>query len=323
MGPKEDVSSPLLAIEDLRVGFETPRGFVTAVDGVTFALGDNETVGLVGESGCGKSVTAKTILRLLPEPPARVTGGRVLLEGEDILRMSPSRLRAVRGARVAMIFQEPMSALNPVLTVGYQIMEAIAAHERTTKAERRERAIALLDEVGIADPARRIDDYPHQLSGGMRQRVMIAMALSTAPDVLIADEPTTALDVTIQAQILDLIAKIQAEREMAVLLITHDLAVVAQTCDRVVVMYAGQVIEEAPVDRLFGSPRHHYTRGLLDSVPKGDGAPLSPIRGAVPDLGAYPSACRFHPRCDRCEARCETEPPILEGGVRCHFPIGL
>ena len=311
----------LLAIEDLTVAFGTKDGRVTAVDGVGFSLSRGETVGLVGESGCGKSVTAKTILRLLPEPPAEIVRGRVLLEGKDVLSLPEPELRRVRGARIAMIFQEPMTALNPVLRVGYQIMEAIAAHEKVPKPERRRRAIELLDQVGIADPAKRVDDYPHQLSGGMRQRVMIAMALAMNPDVLIADEPTTALDVTIQAQILDLIARIQKERDMAVLLITHDLAVVAETCDRVVVMYAGQVIEEADTKTALTAPRHPYTRGLLDSVPKGDGQPLTSIPGAVPDLSALPAACRFHPRCMKREDRCEAEAPTLEGGVRCHFPL--
>ncbi|MEQ8281085.1 MAG: ABC transporter ATP-binding protein [Deltaproteobacteria bacterium] len=310
----------LLEVRDLVVGFETRRGRLTAVDGVSFAVDRSETVGLVGESGCGKSVTAKSLLRLLPEPPAHVAG-QVLLDGDDVLKMAPPALRQVRGGRIAMIFQEPMSALNPVLSIGYQIMEAIAAHEKVSRRERRDRTVELLREVGIPDPERRIDDYPHQLSGGMRQRVMIAMALSMKPDVLVADEPTTALDVTIQAQILELIARLREERKMGVLLITHDLAVVAETCDRVVVMYAGQIIEEAEPNALFTTPRHPYTRGLLDSVPAGPDRPLKPIPGSVPDLDQLPKACRFHPRCSKKEAKCETDAPALEGAVRCHFPL--
>jgi oligopeptide/dipeptide ABC transporter ATP-binding protein len=318
----------------LTAGFATDRGFVRAIDDVSFSLPRGGTVGLVGESGSGKSVTSLCILGLLPSPQGRVLGGEIRLNGVDLLPMKERELRAIRGARVAMIFQEPMTSLNPVYSVGAQISEAIRLHRPLSRKDARARAIELLALVGIPDPAARVDAYPHQLSGGMRQRVMIAMALSCDPEVLIADEPTTALDVTIQAQILDLLSNLRKKLGMSVLLITHDMGVVAHHVDQVVVMYAGRVIESAPVAQLFAAPRHPYTRGLLRSIPPvGTSRPgadrprrLPTIEGLVPSLHALPPGCRFEPRCDRREARCSTEEPALREiapgrQVRCHFPV--
>ncbi len=318
--------SPLLRVRDLKTYFVTEHGSGTAraVDGVSFDVRPGETLGIVGESGCGKTVTSLSILRLIPEPPGHIRPGSFIeFEGRNILTLEPKELRAVRGNQIAMIFQEPMTSLNPVFTVGDQIAEAAIVHQHLSRAAARRRAIEMLQLVGIPDPEERVDHYPHQMSGGMRQRVMIAMALVCHPKLLIADEPTTALDVTIQAQILELLERLQAELGMAVMLITHDLGVVAGTADRVVVMYAGQVVEQASTVELFARPLHPYTEGLLASVPRLD-APqqgrargrLHSIPGQVPAATAWPDGCRFHPRCpyawDRCRAE---EPPLLESGA--------
>jgi peptide/nickel transport system ATP-binding protein len=322
---------PLLAIEDLVTVFHTPAGRVPAVDGVSLAIERGTTLGLVGESGCGKSVTAMSILRLVASP-GRIERGRILLEIDgrpvDLVGLPERRLRQIRGGRVGMIFQEPMTSLNPVFTIGDQIVEAVRLHRQLPRAAARERALELLRLVRIADPERRLDEYPHQLSGGMRQRAMIAMALACEPDLLIADEPTTALDVTIQAQILDLLADLRRRLGMAILLITHDLGVVAETCDQVAVMYAGQIVERAPAAELFANPLHPYTIGLLAARPEhrsGSGEPLAAIPGMVPQPRDFPGGCRFHPRCGFTrEPRCAAEPPplreLLPGHfVRCHF----
>jgi len=315
----------LLAIENLRTVFRTDEGEVQAVNHVSFDLAPGETLGVVGESGCGKSVTALSILRLVPDPPGRITDGRILYRGRDLLQFSDSEMRELRGNEISMIFQEPMTALNPVYTVGNQIMEAIRLHQGVDGKEARKRAIASLIQVGIPAPEQRVDEYPHQLSGGMRQRVMIAMALSCNPSMLIADEPTTALDVTIQAQILELLRKLQVDLGMAILLITHDLGVVAENADRVVVMYAGRVVETAPVDRLFAQPKHPYTIGLLGSMPRVNERRerLAVIPGTVPPPTAFPRGCSFHPRCPFVQDRCRTELPELETvteghEARCH-----
>jgi oligopeptide/dipeptide ABC transporter ATP-binding protein len=305
----------LLEIRDLRVSFRTDAGPVPAVRGVDMGLSEGETLALVGESGCGKSVTALSILRLVATPPGSYDGGEIRFEGVDLLRVPEERIREVRGNDIAMIFQEPMTSLNPVFSVGDQVAEAIELHQRVGAGEARARAIDALRRVGIPAPEQRVDAYPHQMSGGMRQRVMIAMALACNPRLLIADEPTTALDVTIQAQILELIAKLQRELGMAVLLITHDLGVVAETAHRVAVMYAGRVVEEAGVCELFDRPRHPYTAGLLRSRPRLDigAGRLVPIEGSVPDALHVPPGCAFHPRCPHAIPRCESEVPPLAG----------
>jgi peptide/nickel transport system ATP-binding protein/oligopeptide transport system ATP-binding protein len=297
-------------------------GTARAVDGVSLDLYPGETLGVVGESGCGKTVMSLSILRLVPEPPGHIRPGSLIeFEGHNLLTLPPRDLRAVRGNRIAMIFQEPMTSLNPVLTIGDQVAEAAIVHQHLSRAVARRRAFELLRQVGIPEPEERVDHYPHQLSGGMRQRVMIAMALICRPQILIADEPTTALDVTIQAQILELLARLRQELGMAVLLITHDLGVVAGTADRVVVMYAGQVVETAPTPELFAHPRHPYTEGLMESIPRLDRprARLHSIPGSVPAATAWPQGCRFHPRCpyawDKCRAE---EPPLLETGTDGH-----
>jgi peptide/nickel transport system ATP-binding protein len=302
----------LLAIDDLRVHFRTDVGLVRAVDGVSYEVRRGETLAVVGESGCGKSVTALAILGLVP-PPGEVVSGTISFEGENLLRAGPERLRAVRGDEIAMIFQEPMTSLNPVFTIGNQIGESLDVHRGLSQEECRAEAERLLEVVGIPDPWQRLDEYPHQLSGGMRQRVMIAMALACKPKLLIADEPTTALDVTVQAQILSLLRDLQERLEMSILLITHDLAVVAETARRVVVMYAGLVVEQAGVRELFARPRHPYTAGLFHSLPRlaEDGEPLRPIWGSVPDATAFPSGCRFHPRCPHAMPICSKETPPL------------
>jgi oligopeptide/dipeptide ABC transporter ATP-binding protein len=314
------VTDPLLRVRDLKTYFVTERGRGTAraVDGVSFDLYPGETLGLVGESGCGKTVTSLSILRLIPEPPGHIRPGSLIeFEGRNLLTLAPAELRAIRGNRIAMIFQEPMTSLNPVFTVGDQVAEAAIVHQGLSRKAARAKAVEMLQLVGIPDPDERADHYPHQLSGGMRQRVMIAMALICRPQVLIADEPTTALDVTIQAQILELLERLQAELGMAVMLITHDLGIVAGTADRVVVMYAGQVVEAAPTPELFARPGHPYTEGLLASVPRLDrpATRLHSIPGNVPAATDWPSGCRFHPRCpyawDRCRAE---EPPLLAIG---------
>ena len=313
----------LLKVDNLKTCFDTPEGTLRAVDDVSFTLARGETLALLGESGCGKSITALSLTRLIPQPAGRIAGGRVLLEGRDLLSLPERELRLVRGRRVAMIFQEPMTSLNPVLTVGTQISEAIPQPLSRTQA--RARTIELLRRVGIADPERHVDDYPHRLSGGMKQRVMIAMALAAEPDILIADEPTTALDVTIQAQILDLLKALQRQTGMAILLITHDLGVVAQMADRIAVMYAGQVVELAPRAQFFAAPQHPYSRKLFRALPaRGKrGAALDVIGGAVPPLTQTFSGCRFADRCDSSWELCRSHPPRwveVDGrGVRCHL----
>jgi peptide/nickel transport system ATP-binding protein len=325
------VSVPLLEIHDLVTAFHTPAGRVPAVDGVSLSIPRGGAVGLVGESGCGKSVTAMSVLGLVASP-GRIEQGRILLEVDgrplDLVGLSEGRLRQVRGGRVGMIFQEPMTSLNPVFTIGSQVAEAVRLHRPVTPAAARARALELFRLVRIADPERRLDEYPHQLSGGMRQRVMIAMALACEPDLLIADEPTTALDVTIQAQILELLADLRRRLGMALLLITHDLGVVAETCDHVAVMYAGKIVEQAAAAELFARPLHPYTIGLLAARPEhrtGTGEPLAAIPGMVPQSRDFPAGCRFHPRCPFSqEPRCTAEPPDLrplapDHLVRCHY----
>jgi oligopeptide transport system ATP-binding protein len=305
----------LLDVKGLQTEFHTAEGVVHAVNGVSYHLDEGETLGIVGESGCGKTVSALSIMRLIPQPPGRIVAGEVLFEGRDLLKLNDEQMRRVRGRKIAMIFQDPMTSLNPVLTINQQISEALTLHMGLSNSQARKRTIELLDLVGIPDPPRRIDDYPHQFSGGMRQRVMIAMALSCNPRLLVADEPTTALDVTIQAQIVELVTRLQKEFHMAIIWITHDLGVVARLVDRVVVMYAGRVIEEATVDEIFDNPRHPYTLGLLGSVPRLDEERrdiLQPIEGMPPDLTQVVSACPFEPRCRYAIARCtQEEPPLL------------
>ncbi len=311
----------LLEIEQLQTFFHTEDGVAKAVDGVSLDIGRAETVALVGESGCGKSVTALSIMRLVPDPPGEIAGGEVLFEGRDLLKLSEREMRAVRGNDIAMIFQEPMTSLNPVFRVGWQIMEAIRLHQHLGRKDARTRAIEMLRQVGIPSPEVRVDEYPHQMSGGMRQRVMIAMSLSCDPALLIADEPTTALDVTIQAQILDLLRELQREREMSILLITHDLGVVAETAERVAVMYASKIVEHATADELFGNPLHPYTIGLFGALPKLDEkrGKLNVIPGMVPSPLRFPTGCKFHPRCSRAEARCAEQEPTLEEKQPGHF----
>lgn len=310
------MSDPVLAVDSLSVAFDVEAGCIEVVDGVSFELNAGQTLGLVGESGCGKSVTALAIMGLLPKPAGHITGGRVLFDGRDLAGASSEAMAALRGRRMAMVFQEPMTALNPVHRIGRQLIEALDLHDdRSSQSEKRRRAIELLDEVGIPAAEQRLKEYPHELSGGMRQRVLIAIALACRPDVLIADEPTTALDVTIQAQILELIAALQRERGMAVLFITHDLGVIAELSDEVVVMYAGRVAERAPVGTLFAKPRHPYSKGLLASIPRLEGVPktvLPTIEGMVPDVTAMPSGCRFRNRCAYADARCARETPLSE-----------
>jgi oligopeptide/dipeptide ABC transporter ATP-binding protein len=307
---------PLLSIRDLRTYFRSSDGIARAVDGVSYDIMPSETVAVVGESGCGKSVTAFSVMRLIPSPPGRIESGQVLLEGRNLLDLTEAQMRAVRGNDVAMIFQEPMTSLNPILRIGDQIAEPLITHKGVTKAEARRLAIDMLDRVGIPSAAARADEYPHQLSGGMKQRAMIAMALVCRPKVLIADEPTTALDVTIQAQILDLMNDLRDEFDMSILLITHDLGVVAEVADRVVVMYAGKVVETADVTELFEHPLHPYTQALFRSLPTLDEerkAELNVIPGSVPNPLDFPSGCRFRTRCDIARPECATfDPQLLE-----------
>ena len=313
---------PVLQVEDLRTRFPTERGTLTAVDGISFAIAAGEVLGLVGESGCGKSLTARSILRLVP-PPGRIVSGRIFLHGRNILELSEAEMRGIRGADIALVFQNPMTSLNPALTIGWQLREALLAHQRLPRAQARRKAVGALQAMGIPDAERRIDDYPHRFSGGMRQRVLIAMALLNEPGLLIADEPTTALDVTIQAQILELLRGASAERRMAVLLITHDLGVVASLCRRVAVMYAGHIVEEGAVDTLFATPLHPYTQGLLRSLPRGheDRTRLTAMPGMPPDMIDLPTGCRFRQRCAFAEAVCEQPPELVEvspgRSVRC------
>jgi len=325
---------PLLRVENLQTHFHTRDGVVRAVDGVSFDVLPGETLAIVGESGCGKSVTAMSILRLLPMPPARIVDGRIEFEGHNLLELPEPEMRRIRGNAIAMIFQEPMTSLNPVLTIGRQIAEALVLHRGMSEAEAMTRAIEMLSKVHIPEAARRVKQYPHELSGGMRQRVMIAMALACGPRLLIADEPTTALDVTIQAQILELMRELRNETSASIILITHDLGVVAEMAHRVVVMYAGRKVEEAPVEELFARPRHPYTRGLLGSMPHlGDsveetGKRLVEIPGMVPSLKEAMPGCLFAPRCPNASERCRTDvPPLEPQGPRhwaaCWHPITL
>jgi len=305
----------LLEVRGLKTQFFTQDGVVHAVNGISYDLQEGECLGIVGESGCGKSVSVLSVMRLIPDPPGKIVGGEVHFRGRDLRKLSEEEMRHVRGAEIAMIFQEPMTSLNPVLTIGFQIMEALKLHQGMNNKEARERAAELLAIVGIPQAADRLDDYPHQFSGGMRQRVMIAMALSCNPSLLIADEPTTALDVTIQAQIVDLIKRLQDKLGMAVIWITHDLGVIARLAERVIVMYAGYIVEEAEVKELYGYPRHPYTIGLLGSLPRLDGSPgakLMSVRGQPPDLIFLPPRCPFAPRCDYATERCGHEMPPLE-----------
>jgi oligopeptide/dipeptide ABC transporter ATP-binding protein len=305
----------LLELRDLRVRFPAPDGPLHAVDGVTLALEAGQTLGLVGESGCGKTMTALSIMRLVP-PPGRIVQGSIVFSGKDLVKLSEREMRALRGNEIAMIFQEPMTSLNPVFTVGNQIAEAVGVHQGLSRRAARERAIEMMRLVEIPEAERRVDDYPHQMSGGMRQRVMIAMALSCRPSLLLADEPTTALDVTIQAQILDLLAELRRRFEMALLLVTHDLGVVAERADEVAIMYAGRIVERAGVTSLFARPLHPYTRGLLRSVPRvgvEKERRLQAIPGTVPDLRRLPSGCRFRDRCPIAILGCaEADPPLAE-----------
>jgi oligopeptide/dipeptide ABC transporter ATP-binding protein len=305
---------PLLEVKSLRTSFFTASGEVRAVDGVSFSVTPGKLLGIVGESGSGKTASVLSIMRLLPET-AKIVGGEVIFEDKDLLKLSEPEMRHVRGARIAMIFQEPMTSLNPVFTIGSQIGEAVRLHQHTNRAETRNRTIEALRMVGIADPDRRIDDYPHQLSGGMRQRVMIAMALSCNPRLLIADEPTTALDVTIQAQILDLIRELQVRLGLAVILVTHDLGIVSEYADDVTILYAARVMEQAPSAELFRNPLNPYTRGLLESIPGIDGTKhhrLQAIPGTIPSALNPPAGCRFHPRCSRAIPQCSAAEPPLE-----------
>ena len=318
----------LIEVKNLRTSFFTPEGEIRAVDGVSFEIGEGKTLGLVGESGCGKSVTSLSIMRLIPSPPGQIVGGEIFYRGRDLLKLNKEEMRKIRGNEISMIFQEPMTSLNPVFTVGNQIGEAIRLHQGLSKKQTRAKTIEMLRLVKIADPESRIDAYPHQLSGGMRQRVMIAMALSCNPSLLIADEPTTALDVTIQAQILELMKELQEKIGMALLLITHDLGVVAERADEVAIMYAGKIVERGTAEAIFARPLHPYTVGLLKSLPGTRGKKkkrLDAIPGVVPSLLELPSGCRFRDRCYKAAGICaEAEPPLaeLEPGhfVACYFP---
>lgn len=303
----------LIKVANLQTQFITNNSIIRAVDDISFSIQEKETVAIVGESGSGKSVTSLSIMRLIPNPPGKIMSGQVYFRGRNLLDLPEKMMREIRGNSISMIFQEPMTSLNPVHRIGTQISEAIVLHQGLKKPDAWERAVELLRVIGIPSPEKRAHDFPHQLSGGMRQRVMIAMALSCHPDVLIADEPTTALDVTIQAQILDLMRKMREEIGMAILLITHDLAVVAEMAHRVLVMYAGQIMEEAPVDDLFSEPLHPYTVGLLKSIPRlrGTRGRLYVIKGSVPDLGNLPLGCSFQPRCPEAGPRCQKERPRL------------
>ena len=314
------MSEPLLRVQDLHVEFRTRRGQALVLNGVDFELRAGETLCVVGESGCGKSMTALALLRLIPSPPGRIRDGRVLFQGEDLVRATDARMREVRGNRISMIFQEPMTSLNPVFSVGDQIGESLRLHAGLDAQAARERAIEMLRQVGIPAPERRVDEYPHQLSGGMRQRVMIAMALACRPDILIADEPTTALDVTVQAQIFDLLRELQREKGTAILLITHDMGAVAEMVDRVMVMYAGRVIEQGSADQVLSAPGHPYTRGLIDCLPElGSSAAfdddtredLAEISGVVPSIWELGSGCAFRERCRHAMPRCAHEVPPM------------
>ena len=311
----------LLEIRELHTYFASERGEVRAVDGVDLTLERGRTLGIVGESGCGKSVTALSVMGLVPQPPGRIASGEIVFDGEDLLKLPERRMRDLRGDKLAMIFQEPMTSLNPAFPVGDQIAEALVRHRKVSGKDANDKAIEMLRKVRIPSPERRARDYPHQLSGGMRQRVMIAMALACNPELLIADEPTTALDVTIQAQILDLMRALRAELGTAIVLITHDLGVIAELADDVVVMYAGKVVERCSVEKLFAEPQHPYTVGLLGSIPRLhlEQERLSAIEGIVPDAAAFPAGCRFHPRCPFAVEKCRSEVPPLGEVSKNHF----
>ncbi|MFC9234380.1 ABC transporter ATP-binding protein [Streptomyces decoyicus] len=318
--------TPLLDVRDLRVEFRTRDGVAKAVNGVSYRVAPGQTLAVLGESGSGKSVTAQAVMGILDSPPGFVTGGEVLFQGRDLLTLRKDERRRVRGAKMAMIFQDALSSLNPVLTVGAQLGEMFQVHEGMSRKEARGRAVELMERVGIPAARERVGDYPHQFSGGMRQRIMIAMALSLGPDLIIADEPTTALDVTVQAQVMDLLAELQRELTMGLILITHDLGVVADVADTIAVMYAGRIVETAPVHQLYKAPAHPYTRGLLDSIPRLDqkGQRLYAIKGLPPNLTAIPPGCPFHPRCPLAQDICRTDlPPLYEAGPgrasACHF----
>ncbi|MDP9172977.1 MAG: ABC transporter ATP-binding protein [Planctomycetota bacterium] len=317
------MNQPLLELVNLNIAFDTPRGQIRPVQNVSLSIFPGQTLAIVGESGCGKSVTALSILRLIPSPPGKVLSGKMFFGARDLMTLSEDEMRAVRGKDIAMIFQEPMTSLNPVFTVGEQIVEAIRLHQHVDTRQAYEIAEQSMRDVGIADPAKRVHEYPHRLSGGMRQRIMIAMALSCQPKLLIADEPTTALDVTIQAQILELLRKLQEERGMAIMLITHDLGVVAENADAVAVMYASKVVEYASVDDLFASPQHPYTEGLFRAVPRlGEaGKRLEAISGSVPSPIHFPSGCKFHPRCPRMagDEMCALNEPALREVAPSHW----
>ncbi|MFT4267265.1 MAG: ABC transporter ATP-binding protein [Xenophilus sp.] len=312
-------ASPVLRVDGVRVEFNTRRGKALVLNGVSFDVRAGETLCIVGESGCGKSMTALTVLGLVPQPPGRVSGGRVLFGDEDLLQAAPQRLREVRGNRISMIFQEPMTSLNPVFTVGEQIAEVVRLHAGLDRSAAQARAVEMLRQVGIPAPERRVDEYPHQLSGGMRQRVMIAMALACRPDILIADEPTTALDVTVQAQIFELLRELQRERGTAIVLITHDMGAVAEMADRVIVMYAGRIIEQGTTAQVLEAPQHPYTQGLIACLPElgssqaGERADLAEIAGVVPSLWELGHGCAFRERCPHARARCATEVPPMFG----------
>lgn len=321
--------TPLLSVENLTVEFKTDKGTVRAINGVNFKVMPGETVAIVGESGCGKSVSSLSIMGLVPSPPGKIVDGSITFKGRELVGLSEKEYRKVRGNEISMIFQEPMTALNPVLKISTQMIDVIRLHNSVSKKQARARAIEMLDTVGIPSPEKRIDQYPHELSGGMRQRVMIAMALSCGPDLLLADEPTTALDVTIQAQVMDEMVRLQKELNMAVILVTHDLGVVAESCQRVVVMYCGQIIEEGPVEEIFANPKHPYTKGLLESIPvvRDKKIPRLPtIKGVVPDLLHLPNGCRFADRCDKVHTQCHQAVPQLSGcenhKVACYSPNG-
>ncbi|MFE6502941.1 ABC transporter ATP-binding protein [Kitasatospora sp. NPDC057738] len=308
-----EVGTPLLEVKDLHVEFHTRDGVAKAVNGVNYSVAAGETLAVLGESGSGKSVTAQTIMGILDMPPGKVTQGQILYRGQDMLTMSGEERRRIRGRKIAMIFQDALSALNPVLSVGYQLGEMFRVHQGASKKEAKEKAIELMDRVRIPAARQRVNDYPHQFSGGMRQRIMIAMALALQPDLIIADEPTTALDVTVQAQVMDLLAELQAEYNMGLILITHDLGVVADVADKIAVMYAGRIVETAPVHDLYANPAHPYTKGLLRSIPRLDqkGQELYAIKGLPPNLLKVPAGCAFNPRCDVATDQCRTETPAL------------
>ncbi|TLQ43957.1 ABC transporter ATP-binding protein [Streptomyces marianii] len=328
-----DNNGPLLEVRDLHVEFHTRDGVAKAVNGVNYSVNAGETLAVLGESGSGKSVTAQAIMGILDMPPGKIPHGEILFRGEDMLKMSYEERRKIRGRKIAMIFQDALSSLNPVLTVGYQLGEMFRVHHGLSKKEAKVKAIELMDKVKIPAAAARVDDYPHQFSGGMRQRIMIAMALALEPDLIIADEPTTALDVTVQAQVMDLLAELQREYNMGLILITHDLGVVADVADKIAVMYAGRIVETAPVHELYKRPAHPYTRGLLDSIPRLDqkGQELYAIKGLPPNLLRVPAGCAFNPRCPKADDICRTDIPALHPvteqdgtelpgrGSACHF----